>query len=85
MTTDGHLDRVLDRWLSEGPSIVPDRVIDAALAEVPTTRQRGAGWLLRGDRGRRVGAGGRGRALRPARSGTARLAHVHDSTPFRQA
>jgi hypothetical protein len=47
MTTDGHLDRVLDRWLSEGPSIVPDRVIDAALAEVPTTRQRGAGWLLR--------------------------------------
>lgn len=47
MTTDGHVDRVLHRWLSEGSSIAPDRVINAALAQVPTTRQRGAGWLLR--------------------------------------
>lgn len=36
---DRELDTVLDGWLAEGPTVAPDRVIGAALAEVPLTRQ----------------------------------------------
>jgi hypothetical protein len=38
---DQLLDRVLDSWMDEGPIAVSEVVIDAALARVPTTRQRG--------------------------------------------
>ena len=47
MTTDTELDRALDRWLAEGRTVVADRVIDAALLQVSTTRQRGANRLTR--------------------------------------
>lgn len=36
-------DRQLAAWLDEGPASVSDRVIEGALAQVPTTPQRGAG------------------------------------------
>ncbi len=36
-------DRRLTAWLDEGPASVSDRVIEGALAQVPTTPQRGAG------------------------------------------
>jgi hypothetical protein len=42
MTHDRDLDRVLDRWMDDGPTIVADRVIATAMTDVHTTRQRGA-------------------------------------------
>lgn len=36
---DRELDTVLDGWLADGPTVAPDRVIEAALAEVPRTRR----------------------------------------------
>jgi hypothetical protein len=44
MTHQRDLDRVLDRWMDEGPTIVADRVIATAMTDVHTTRQRGARW-----------------------------------------
>jgi hypothetical protein len=44
MTHERNLDRVLDRWMDEGPTIVADRVIATAMTDVHTTRQRGARW-----------------------------------------
>jgi hypothetical protein len=46
MTHERDLDRVLDRWMDDGPSIVADRVIATAMTDVHTTRQRGARWAL---------------------------------------
>jgi hypothetical protein len=46
MTHDRDLDRVLDRWMDDGPTIVADRVIATAMTDVHTTRQRGARWVL---------------------------------------
>lgn len=45
MTTERDLDRTLDRWMDDGPTIVADRVIAAAMTDVHTTRQRGARWV----------------------------------------
>ncbi|HEX7171207.1 MAG TPA: hypothetical protein VF365_01225 [Candidatus Limnocylindria bacterium] len=42
MTHDRDLDRVLDRWMDDGPTVVADRVIATAMTDVHTTRQRGA-------------------------------------------
>ena len=42
MTDWRDLDRVLDRWMDDGPSAVADRVIAAAMTDVNSTRQRGA-------------------------------------------
>jgi hypothetical protein len=42
MTHDRDLDRALDRWMDEGPTVVADRVVAAAMTEIHTTRQRGA-------------------------------------------
>lgn len=42
MTHERDLDRVLDRWMDEGPTFVADRVIATAMTDVHTTRQRGA-------------------------------------------
>jgi hypothetical protein len=46
MTHDRDLDRVLDRWMDDGPTVVADRVIATAMTDVHTTRQRGARWAL---------------------------------------
>lgn len=46
MTHERDLDRVLDRWMDDGPRIVADRVIATAMTDVHTTRQRGARWVL---------------------------------------
>ena len=42
MTAQLELDRILDAFLGEGPTSCPDRVLDAALADITTTRQRRA-------------------------------------------
>ena len=44
MTHQPDLDRVLDRWMDHGPTVVADRVIAAAMTDVHTTRQLGARW-----------------------------------------
>ncbi len=44
MTRSRDIDHLLDRWMDDGPTVVADRVIAAALTEIPTTRQRGAQW-----------------------------------------
>lgn len=44
MTQQRDLDRVLDRWMDDGPTAVADRVIAAAMTDVHTTRQLGARW-----------------------------------------
>lgn len=44
MTRSRDIDHLLDRWMDDGPTVVADRVIAAALTEIPTTRQRGARW-----------------------------------------
>lgn len=46
MTHERDLDRVLDRWMDAGPTVVADRVIATAMTDVHTTRQRGAQWAL---------------------------------------
>lgn len=45
MTTDHDLDRLLDRWMDVGPTVVADRVVSAAMTDIHTTRQRGGRWL----------------------------------------
>jgi len=44
MTQQRDLDRVLDRWMDDGPTVVADRVIAAAMTDVHTTPQIGARW-----------------------------------------
>lgn len=44
MSSERDLDRVLDRWMDDGPTVVADRVIATAMTDVHTTRQRGARW-----------------------------------------
>jgi hypothetical protein len=44
MTHERDIDHVLDRWMDDGPTVVADRVIAAAMTDVHTTRQRGARW-----------------------------------------
>src|SRR5688572_6625639 len=46
MTSERDFDSALDRWMDDGPTIVADRVIAAAMTDVHTTRQRGARWAL---------------------------------------
>ena len=46
MTHDRDLDRKLARWMDDGPTAVSDRVVEAVLTDVHTTRQRGARWAL---------------------------------------
>ena len=46
MTRSRDIDHLLDRWMDDGPTVVADRVIAAALTDIPTTRQRGARWAL---------------------------------------
>ena len=37
-------DRMLDRWMDDGPTVVTDHVIAGAMTEIQTTRQRGTRW-----------------------------------------
>jgi hypothetical protein len=46
MTHDRDLERLLDRWLADGPSIAADRVIDDVASRIVRQRQRPA-WRLR--------------------------------------
>ena len=39
--------RIVRSWLEEGVTVLPDRVLDAVLDQVPATHQRRAGWLAR--------------------------------------
>ena len=65
MNRSRDIDRILDRWMDDGPSVVVDRVIAGAMTDVQTTRQRGNRWApregalhdleARGDGGRHCG------------------------------
>lgn len=46
MTHDRDIERLLDRWLADGPTQASDRVFDDAVARIGRQRQRPA-WLLR--------------------------------------
>ena len=41
------LERAVRAWVADGPEQLPDPHLDAAVSEIATTPQRGAGWLLR--------------------------------------
>ena len=45
MTRSVDTDRIVDRWMDEGPRAVADRVIAGAMTEIQTTRQRTARWV----------------------------------------
>ena len=47
MTRHRDIEQLLDLWLAEGPTEVPDRVFDAAVAQIERQRQRRA-WRLQG-------------------------------------
>ena len=42
MNRSRDIDRILDRWMDDGPSVVVDRVIAGAMTDIQTTRQRGS-------------------------------------------
>jgi hypothetical protein len=44
MSTDRDITSVVRSWLDEGVTVLPDRVLDAVLDQVPTTPQRRAWW-----------------------------------------
>lgn len=47
MSTDRDTTRIVRSWLDEGVTVVPDRVLDAVLDQVPATSQRRAWWPAR--------------------------------------
>jgi hypothetical protein len=47
MSTDRDENRIVRSWLEEGVTMLPDRVLDAVLDQLPATPQRRAGWLAR--------------------------------------
>ena len=44
MSTDRETTRIVRSWLEEGVTVLPDRVLDAVLDQVPATPQRRSGW-----------------------------------------
>jgi hypothetical protein len=44
MSTDRDTTRIVRSWLEEGTTVIPDRVLDAVLDQVPATSQRRAWW-----------------------------------------
>ncbi len=44
MTTDAELSRIVRSWLEDGRTRLPDHVLDAVLADVPTTSQHRPWW-----------------------------------------
>ena len=47
MSTDREATRVVRSWLEEGVTVLPDRVLDAVLDQVPATPQRRSWWPAR--------------------------------------
>jgi len=47
MSTDHDVTRIVRSWLEEGTTVVPDRVLDGVLEQIPTTHQRRAWWPAR--------------------------------------
>ena len=47
MSTDRDATRVVRSWLEEGVTVLPDRVLDAVLDQVPSTPQRRSWWPAR--------------------------------------
>jgi hypothetical protein len=47
MSTDRDITRIVRSWLDEGVTVLPDRVLDAVLDQVPSTPQRRAWWPAR--------------------------------------
>ena len=47
MSTDHDVTRIVRSWLEEGTTVVPDRVLDAVLDQVPATHQRRLRWPAR--------------------------------------
>ena len=47
MTNDRDMTRIVRSWLEDGSTAIPDRVLDAVLAELPSTPQRRSWWPLR--------------------------------------
>lgn len=45
MSTDRDVERIVRSWLDEGVTVLPDRVLDAVLDQLPATPQRRALWL----------------------------------------
>ncbi len=44
MSTDRDVIRIVESWLEEGVTALPDRVLDSVLDQVPATPQRRARW-----------------------------------------
>jgi hypothetical protein len=47
MSTDRDVTRIVRSWIDEGVTVLPDRVLNAVLDQVPATPQRRAVWLAR--------------------------------------
>jgi hypothetical protein len=47
MSTERDVNRVVTLWLEDGVTVLPDRVLDAVIGQLPATPQRRAGWLAR--------------------------------------
>jgi hypothetical protein len=47
MSTERDETRIVRSWLEEGVTMLPDRVLDTVLDQLPATPQRRAGWLAR--------------------------------------
>jgi hypothetical protein len=47
MSTDRDTTRIVRSWLDEGITVLPDRVLDAVLGQLPATPQRRTIWLAR--------------------------------------
>ncbi len=57
MSTERDATRIVRSWLEDGVDALPDRVLDAVLAELPATPQRRAGWAPHSSLMRAVGVG----------------------------
>jgi hypothetical protein len=47
MSSERDTTRIVESWLEEGVAVLPDRVLNAVIAQLPATEQRRAGWLAR--------------------------------------
>jgi hypothetical protein len=47
VSSDRDVTRIVRSWLDEGVNVLPDRVLDLVLDQIPATPQRRAGWLAR--------------------------------------
>jgi len=47
MSTDRDVTRIVRSWMDEGVNVLPDRVLDAVLDQLPATPQRPAWWPTR--------------------------------------